>query len=551
MFAHYSIASAGPDFISYQASQDVPDLRGVKKPHNIQVLAILRFFSFGEHQKDLVNQLAQIGTGEGKSLVLGATATLFALLGFPVRVVCYSEYLSNRDAKEFARTFSEFGVAQRIRYSTITSFFDESAAAMGDMRSSTGQVLTGKDFKSQPELGEPPANNLVLLIDEVDFFNSQDFIGRTHDQVVRLPHPSVRKLFLHLWKRRDEAQTWEGERKLCEDMKSSLEYQELVSNFKKIEVVIEHELTMMCKGLYDYLQKTHPMPEFNHVQQCIGIKVQDRIDCGAVFGYKHAFAYLHYQKQPLTEEKWDQVLSLHVPCSEFSYTKFNPPPRHILGVSGTIEHQQPFLKQQVAKHGLALVTIMPPLFGPAKFRFLEQDDAIRQVTEEDYFPEIARTILEMSRASRAIIVFFENELLLDEFRRSPSGTTLPSHQLLLEKHSSEEKDRVITMAANTRQITLATAPFGRGSDFVSYDDKLQENGGVHILQTFPSADSSEEVQFQGRTARQGNKGTYGLILHERHIAQLGLDSNFLLDGQSHLGFHRGFCDLGLKVVCCA
>lgn len=43
---------------------------------------------------------------------------------------------------------------------------------------------------------------------------------------------------------------------------------------------------------------------------------------------------------------------------------------------------------------------------------------------------------------------------------------------------------------------------------------LLEAGGVHIIQAFFSDDTSEEVQIQGRTSRQGKSGTYSLILAE-------------------------------------
>ena len=45
---------------------------------------------------------------------------------------------------------------------------------------------------------------------------------------------------------------------------------------------------------------------------------------------------------------------------------------------------------------------------------------------------------------------------------------------------------------------------------------------MHVIQAFLSEDESEEVQIQGRTARQGKKGTYSLILAESEIAHLGL-----------------------------
>jgi glycosyltransferase involved in cell wall biosynthesis len=43
---------------------------------------------------------------------------------------------------------------------------------------------------------------------------------------------------------------------------------------------------------------------------------------------------------------------------------------------------------------------------------------------------------------------------------------------------------------------------------------LVRSGGVHVIQTFVSEDISEEVQIKGRTARQDNKGSFGMVLLE-------------------------------------
>ena len=52
--------------------------------------------------------------------------------------------------------------------------------------------------------------------------------------------------------------------------------------------------------------------------------------------------------------------------------------------------------------------------------------------------------------------------------------------------------------------------YGRGIDFICLNKKLLDNGGVHVIQTFLSEDISEEVQIQGRTARQGQAGSYSM-----------------------------------------
>ena len=95
------------------------------KPHSIQILTLLCLTGYGSHG-ELENHVMQIRTGEGKSLALGGCAALFGLLGFRVRCICYSKYLSERDEKAFTALFEAFqlhkGGLDRIVYSTITEY---------------------------------------------------------------------------------------------------------------------------------------------------------------------------------------------------------------------------------------------------------------------------------------------------------------------------------------------------------------------------------------------------------------------------------------------
>ncbi|KAK1742803.1 hypothetical protein QTG54_006400 [Skeletonema marinoi] len=114
------------------------------KPHNIQVLTLLYMFGCGKGtQSSLESQLMQIRTGEGKSMILGAAAAMLALLGFRVRTVCYSEYLSSRDFHLFEEVFQKFGVLDLVKYSKITTFAEDSTASKGNIRDLTESLLRG------------------------------------------------------------------------------------------------------------------------------------------------------------------------------------------------------------------------------------------------------------------------------------------------------------------------------------------------------------------------------------------------------------------------
>ena len=113
---------------------------------------------------------------------------MLALLGFKVRTVCYSEYLSNRDFELFKEVFDYFGITKYIKYSKITSFAEDSTANKGDIRYLTESLLRGtllppqtnanealtqdvamnKAVNSKPELQGGSTRNTNMAIDSSD-----------------------------------------------------------------------------------------------------------------------------------------------------------------------------------------------------------------------------------------------------------------------------------------------------------------------------------------------------------------------------------------------
>ena len=64
---------------------------------------------------------------------------------------------------------------------------------------------------------------------------------------------------------------------------------------------------------------------------------------------------------------------------------------------------------------------------------------------------------------------------------------------------------------------MLTKVLGRGTDFVCHDESVINSGGIHVIQTFLSDQLSEEVQIKGRSARQGDPGSYAMILLDQSL----------------------------------
>jgi preprotein translocase subunit SecA len=89
------------------------------------------------------------------------------------------------------------------------------------------------------------------------------------------------------------------------------------------------------------------------------------------------------------------------------------------------------------------------------------------------------------------------------------------------------------MAGKRGRVTLLTAHFSRGTDFILEDKRLIDAGGFHVIQTYVSKDESDYVQVCGRTARQGKKGSYQMVIHREILTGLGItnDNNEQLKGE--------------------
>jgi len=87
---------------------------------------------------------------------------------------------------------------------------------------------------------------------------------------------------------------------------------------------------------------------------------------------------------------------------------------------------------------------------------------------------------------------------------------------------------VVTKTTNSEQVTLASAAFGRGSDFICHYEEgsiMEKNGGMEVIQTFLSESITEEIQIKGRTARQGQEGSYKMVLCSPDLLKFGISTD--------------------------
>eukprot|EP01083_Nonionella_stella_P275128 934312_1 len=109
---------------------------GLTQARNAQIIAIIAILCLDIDcaKKKLINNLVEVGTGEGKSVIMAITAIILALLDFDVYCACYSELLSKRDQKAFNDLFNKFGVQNNIQYQTFNNVLEQMINDGGDVR---------------------------------------------------------------------------------------------------------------------------------------------------------------------------------------------------------------------------------------------------------------------------------------------------------------------------------------------------------------------------------------------------------------------------------
>ncbi|CAF1394740.1 unnamed protein product [Adineta steineri] len=540
IFALWTLQSA---YHYFEATEVENKKSYLLQPHAAQVVSIFRMLGIGDDKEELKNNLVQIGTGEGKSVTLGATASILALLGFDVCCACYSEYLSQRDYASFLSLFDSLGVLSNVHYGTFNTLCEYIINDDGNIRQVVEQLIL-TDSNSAVEKAKFTKRAKILLIDEADVFFSQDFYGNVYAPVASLEDPTITALINYLW-------TYRKSKLTLNKVKETEEYKNCCARFSNWEALIQEAVKDMLADVISF--ESH---EYIVKDDKVGYIEQDNIIFNAVYGYKTLFAYyFEHEKGKIGKKSLDEKICITIKCGGFSYAEIPIQFQYIMGVTGTLNTLSDPEKAIIRNvYKIHKQTITPSVFGQNNLKFSKKDDIMIE-SSDDYFNVIKREIddrLQGKTDKRAVLVFLESEKKLKEFYASKALSPIKDSVIILtEEASPAEKESIIKRATGSGQITLFTKTFGRGTDFICHDPTVDSNGGIHVIQTFLSEEISEEVQIKGRTARQGDRGSYSLILLYTDLEKFRIervDIENVKDGKGSVG--RWFTNaIGLTDKC--
>ncbi|CAL6013588.1 Helicase-related_protein [Hexamita inflata] len=503
------------------------------QPHPAQIVAIFSLLGI-DQSNQLKNQLIQVLTGEGKSVILAVTAIVLAIMGFDVNCACYSEYLSQRDYESFTDLFNAFNVREQITYGTFGAMCEKYINQEGDIRSLTKSCITWNTIgKSHSQ----KKREQILMIDEVDVFFNEDFYGSSYNPITTIQNDEIAEFFDYIWANRNDSQLLE-----IGKISKTEPYKKFINSLKGWEELVKEAAVDILSDIIHF--KTHKYIVHNGL---IGYKSQDTISTSTYYGYRTLFAYYQeVENKQINEQQLRTRKNIHFSCGNFSYAEIPKNYKHIIGVTGTLDTvSKPEMKLLTDEYNIKKFSYLPSVYGTNQLTFSKDScDFVKIVEQKEYYLSIVSEIIRRKQNNIGIpvLVFFETSEQLEQFQKSQEVKAIDnSNQIktLTELVLSSQKEGIVRQAVTKGTVTLISREFGRGTDFVCYDQTIDGYGGVHVIQTFFSDELSEEKQIKGRTARQGKFGSYSMIIVDSELEKYGLKLQDIDDMKAASQYYSG------------
>jgi len=459
-------------------------------------------------------KIAEMRTGEGKTLVATLPAYLNALEGKGVHVVTVNDYLARRDSEDMGRVYRFLGLSVGL----ITHEMDypaRKAAYAADITYGTNNEF-GFDYLrdnmviSLDQMVQRPLH--YAIVDEVDSI----LIDEARTPLI-ISGPGAQSTSLYQVMADVAAKLKEGEDYTVDEKQKTVAPTETgiaktekllgVSNMYDGEngVDYSHQLMAALKA------KALMHRDRDYVVKDGEVIIVDEFTGRLMFGRRYSEG-LHQAieaKEHVKVERESQTLATITFQNYFRmYDKLS-------GMTGTAKTEE----QEFQKiYGLDVVVV--PTNKP-NIR-IDYPDVIYKTRRAKY-RAVANAIEELHKKGRPVLVGTTSIQQSDELSELLKKRGI-EHNVLNAKFHEKEAE-IVADAGQMGAVTIATNMAGRGTDIV-LGDGVAELGGLHIIGTERHESRRIDNQLRGRCARQGDPGStrFYLSLEDDLMRLFGSDN---------------------------
>ncbi len=475
-------------------------------------------------------RIAEMKTGEGKTLVATLPAYLNALTGKGVHVVTVNDYLSRRDAVWIGQVYHFLGLSLGVVNSQSSYLYDPDHSNLDAERDETGSFKVVDEFLA-------PCNRSDAYDADITYGTNSEFgFDYLRDNIERKEERLRQRGFSYAIVDEidsiliDEARTpliisaaaqqsenlYATFASIARGLKDGEDYSK-DEKHKSIQLT-DAGITKAEKALgVDNMYTDKGIKYVHHLETAVRAKALYQKDVEYVVRNDEVIIIDQFTGRLQPGRRWSEGLHQAVEAKEgvkvqqesrtfasVTYQNFFKMYDKLSGMTGTAETSaEEFFKV----YGLETEVI--PTNKPVSR--IDQDDLIFQ-TERGKFTALARKIKELNQKGQPVLIgtiSVEKNELLSEFLIKEG---VP-HELLNAKNNEREAE-VVAQAGRKGSVTIATNMAGRGVDVKlggnpsteeEYED-VKKLGGLFVIGTERHEARRIDNQLRGRSGRQGDPG---------------------------------------------
>lgn len=443
--------------------------------------------------------IAEMRTGEGKTLVATLPVYLNALTGKGVHVVTVNDYLARRDSEQMGRLYGFLGLTTGLIIAGLD--YNERRMAYGsDITYGTNNEF-GFDYLRDnmvihaDQMVQRPLN--YCIVDEVDSILIDE--ART-PLIISGPgersterYYELAKIVPHLVK--DEDYTIDEKQKTIAPTDEGIAKVEKMLHIENLYDSSNLELNHLLSASL----RAHAMMhrDKDYVVKDGEVVIVDEFTGRLMFGRRYSDG-LHQAieaKEGLKVERESQTLAAITFQNYFRmYDKLS-------GMTGTAKTEEQEFNNI---YGLEVLEIPPnkPLVR------IDMPDLIFK-THAAKYRAVTKDVVTRHQTGQPILVGTTSITQSEEISDMLTKAGVP-HNVLNAKHHEREAE-IIAQAGQRGMVTIATNMAGRGTD-IALGEGVAELGGLHILGTERHESRRIDNQLRGRAGRQGDNGSSQFFL---------------------------------------
>jgi len=470
-------------------------------PYDVQVLGALALND---------GNIAEMRTGEGKTLVATLAAYLNALVGHPVHVVTVNDYLARRDAKEMSIIYNTLGLSVGV-ITHNQGFQDKKISYSANVVYATNNEL-GFDYLRDNMASDE--NNRVMkrkwfaIVDEVDSILVDE--ART-PLIISAPAAEATSQYVRFAAIARNLEN-EKEYKIDEKQKTATLTED---GIRKLEEILGVDNIYVSQHYNDIHHIENALKAAAVYKRDVDYLVRDGeiliIDehTGRVLSGRRYSDGLHQAieaKEGVTIQQESRTLASVTFQNYFRLYK------KLSGMTGTAKTEE---EEFYKIYSLEVITV--PTNRP--IARIDRGDLLFR-SEKGKFDYIVRLIEALHEKGQPVLVGTVSVAKSEYLSSLLSAKNIP-HEVLNAKQDAREAD-IVSNAGKYGAVTIATNMAGRGTD-IKIDDRVRnldgevilegaagkqtyKLGGLFVIGTEKHETRRIDNQLRGRSGRQGDPG---------------------------------------------